>query len=1143
MQSFEGGLNLRDAPGELAPNESPDMMNVTLDERGGVVKRLGFQRDNSGPIYQADTAAPSVLSGNEITDTIRSTGAEGDGWPYLPYTFFDARSEGSVVSATTTEPWTGWEGLSGQVANQLFLGTTSPTPRQGSKWTKFVVRPGDKFGVTTGERSEYLATPSIEADGQEHWYAWSTQFPVGFVRPSGWCIFTQLHSDTRFGQAAFKFQIDQTAGVNYMSLVLTCGPFADGAQALSPIESNNLRFSNFAQLALGVWHDIIMRVRFSSTGKGMVQLWHRQEGEVSFTQVANQDDIYTVPTITGDPTPGAIFLKQGLYRNDEASLTTTVFHDGFARGNTFEELSYTYAPTAAMGSVGIWPASTNLHPNGGAETNTTGWTAQSGSTLTRDTVEHKFGVASLKCVTDSTQSSSSAARSESLTNGTKYTWGAWIKGTSGTRCRIYAVDSTSANLGQTPFTCNGDWMYMSVTFTATANNNHSLRIGQTTTGTTLTYFIDGAMLEAHATATPYKHTDGGTATRNAARVQYAASGIDVTQGFVAAELRMGWNSASGLGNGTGTPRLFDWTLDANNYLRCYYSEANQEWVLERKAAGTGSTVAFPNEFVRRQRVVVAAAWTATTLRLSVNGFPFVESANMNIPSGLPVNFDFGSSAGTAQHIGADKKWLSFGTGTLDDEDARTLGEAYANPFAIVTPTNLYYCEAFGQLILQLGTKLFKRVATGSYTEITRTGPVDAFTVAKVVGFAELPPSVGAATALYVIHPDDGVLKYTGTGFISVVNSTAKGNALATWQNKLWGTGVNSTVWWSNAGAGDTWTTATDFVQIRDVNDDVCTAIGFGQSLDSGAVPESGLLVFKRNSLHRIIDSASGEYKTLSAEAGAAGTKAVAHLSGLTMCVNDKGVWLTDGENTPVLTSARVQPFFTPASLAMNRLANIAAGVHRDRFVISFTRSGRTNNDLTLEYHPELGWFAPHEFGMQAYAVHKLADASLYGLTTSDVISLARLFTGGTDDQLANGTPGEPLSCRFRTRWIEPVNGGLTRLRRVRLQHRGAFDFYQFHDFAETAGELVLVTETEAAGAAIYGVSIWGQATYGPDETAREHYSDVYSLGAAKAWSFELRQEGSEAVLLPQLLQTGVAPEAGQVALYELHIDFVPLGYA
>lgn len=43
FEDFSGGWNIRDAPSELANNESPDLLNVTLDERGGVVKRLGCE--------------------------------------------------------------------------------------------------------------------------------------------------------------------------------------------------------------------------------------------------------------------------------------------------------------------------------------------------------------------------------------------------------------------------------------------------------------------------------------------------------------------------------------------------------------------------------------------------------------------------------------------------------------------------------------------------------------------------------------------------------------------------------------------------------------------------------------------------------------------------------------------------------------------------------------------------------------------------------------------------------------------------------------------------------------------------------------------------------------------------------------------
>lgn len=53
MPSFGGGLNLRDAPSELENNESPDCMNITLDERGGVVKRLGRAKWNGSQLGAA----------------------------------------------------------------------------------------------------------------------------------------------------------------------------------------------------------------------------------------------------------------------------------------------------------------------------------------------------------------------------------------------------------------------------------------------------------------------------------------------------------------------------------------------------------------------------------------------------------------------------------------------------------------------------------------------------------------------------------------------------------------------------------------------------------------------------------------------------------------------------------------------------------------------------------------------------------------------------------------------------------------------------------------------------------------------------------------------------------------------------------
>tara|TARA_R110000824_G_scaffold8439_2_gene38337 strand:- start:19604 stop:21115 length:1512 start_codon:yes stop_codon:yes gene_type:complete len=49
LTDFSGGLNLRDAPSEMTPNQSPALLNVTLDNRGAVVKRLGFTLVSTPP--------------------------------------------------------------------------------------------------------------------------------------------------------------------------------------------------------------------------------------------------------------------------------------------------------------------------------------------------------------------------------------------------------------------------------------------------------------------------------------------------------------------------------------------------------------------------------------------------------------------------------------------------------------------------------------------------------------------------------------------------------------------------------------------------------------------------------------------------------------------------------------------------------------------------------------------------------------------------------------------------------------------------------------------------------------------------------------------------------------------------------------
>ena len=56
LEDFSGGLNLRSDQFNLGPNESPNMLNVDVDPRGGIKMRLGVDKRNS-------TALPSRVTG------------------------------------------------------------------------------------------------------------------------------------------------------------------------------------------------------------------------------------------------------------------------------------------------------------------------------------------------------------------------------------------------------------------------------------------------------------------------------------------------------------------------------------------------------------------------------------------------------------------------------------------------------------------------------------------------------------------------------------------------------------------------------------------------------------------------------------------------------------------------------------------------------------------------------------------------------------------------------------------------------------------------------------------------------------------------------------------------------------------------
>jgi hypothetical protein len=100
VSDFTGGLNFRADQFQLSTFESPEMLNVEIDPRGGVFSRGGYQRLNTTAVsgtwspqklYPFKGATPTVMLANS-TKVYKSTGGN--------FTTLQYSSGNDVVSAS-----------------------------------------------------------------------------------------------------------------------------------------------------------------------------------------------------------------------------------------------------------------------------------------------------------------------------------------------------------------------------------------------------------------------------------------------------------------------------------------------------------------------------------------------------------------------------------------------------------------------------------------------------------------------------------------------------------------------------------------------------------------------------------------------------------------------------------------------------------------------------------------------------------------------------------------------------------------------------------------------------------------------------------------------------------------------------------
>lgn len=441
--------------------------------------------------------------------------------------------------------------------------------------------------------------------------------------------------------------------------------------------------------------------------------------------------------------------------------------------------------------------------------------------------------------------------------------------------------------------------------------------------------------------------------------------------------------------------------------------------------------------------------------------------------------------------------------------------------------NTWYSTTLQKQITQSGTDLFPDASTVSFKT---------FTTSERVGFADFNGK------LWIIHPTDGLFQSDGTaGGTALVAGGPKGSCIVPVQNRLVAYDiVNNQLAASKIGDGTDWTTGaghgwTNKIWEKDREPVVALALAPGTDV----LGRPGLLAFKRRSAYRVYDfsdATGGAYTTIDWNVGAASALAIAGYSEKVILISERGIFYTNGTGALKPAWETSEPLWQPAQVAYDQIDKWCAGWKGDRIYFSLCRAGSTQNDLALEYHPQQGWIVPGSNAASCYATYQKNDQKLLTGSPGANGQVYEQQHGGSDD-------GAAIASRFQTRWFEPNDGFLTRMRRIRVIGRGAFSLYLRKDFHLSNDDLLSVNVSGTAGlyddaAAVYDAA---GALYGP--LSSQDYQDFQSPGVCKAISFRVEETSTISSTGPQLLESGTAPEIGAWALYGIDLNHVRLGLA
>jgi Ca2+-binding RTX toxin-like protein len=219
----------------------------------------------------------------------------------------------------------GWKAT--QTARSGAISIDNNVARSGNSSVRIEVAPGDKVGSTAGERAE-LVHPLNSGGGSitegvnsgTKYFGFSVLIDKNWDAPGRGSIW-QLHGPSGM-PPAFTFQASDKFSVK------TNG----GTSGLDKQQKFSLSQSS---LNKGDWVDWIVKINFSVSNSGEVEVFRRDQGQNSFAKVL---DVNAPTVMAPNGNPSSLVHKHGLYRDAEPQKNV-LWLDNWVRGDSFDDVA------------------------------------------------------------------------------------------------------------------------------------------------------------------------------------------------------------------------------------------------------------------------------------------------------------------------------------------------------------------------------------------------------------------------------------------------------------------------------------------------------------------------------------------------------------------------------------------------------------------------------------------------------------------------------------------------------------------------------------------------------------------------------------------------------------------------------------